>query len=209
MNMFPTINHLNDLLPFVEANKQIRVKADEHTGLIVVCYMVQDEDTFAGEHEHFERECRGLTFYPSGKIASRTLHKFFNIGQRDDVLPHNLQWANVTRIMVKRDGSMVTPVLLEGGTVIMKTKKTFTSKEAIVATELLHAVDNLQAELEWVKTVLRFGYTPTFEFTSPRFPIVLKYVKEELTLLHIRENVSGRYLSEAEIGRLDCPFPPR
>jgi RNA ligase len=205
--MFPKISHIDDLMPFVGSNQQIRVKDCEVTGLKIVSYMVQDEDTFAGEHEHFERECRGITFDENGKIVSRTLHKFFNIGQRDDVQPQNLSWAKVTRIMVKRDGSMVTPVLLKDGSVRMKTKKTFTSKEAGVATELLHRVENDQRELEWVKTCLNFGYTPTFEFTSPKYPIVLKYDKEELTLLHVRENVSGRYLSESEIHSLGSPFP--
>jgi T4 RnlA family RNA ligase len=102
---------------------------------------------------------------------------------------------------------MVTPVLCADGSVKMKTKKTFTSNEAITATQLLHAVDNGQVELEWVKKVLSMGFTPTFEFTSPRFPIVIKYDKEELTLLHVRENASGRYLTEGELVALVPPFP--
>jgi RNA ligase len=54
---------------------------------------------------------------------------------------------------------------------------------------------------------LQDSFTPTFEVTSPKFPIVLLYDKDELTLLHIRENVSGRYLTEAEILALNPPFP--
>jgi RNA ligase len=204
---FPHISHLDDLLPFIKDNKQIRVQPDDETGYMVVSYMIQDEDTFCGDHEHFERECRGITFYPDGKIAARTLHKFFNIGQRDDVKPDILRWQDVTRIMVKRDGSMVTPVMMADGSVRMKTKKTFSSKEANVATEILHRTDNNQTELGWVKKLLQDGFTPTFEFTSPKFPIVLAYEKDELTLLHVRENVSGRYLSEAEIVLLEPPFP--
>jgi RNA ligase len=205
--MFPTIKTLDDLVPHIESNKQIRVKADEATGHIVVCYMVQDEDTFAGTDLQYAVEARGITFHPDGTIAARTLHKFFNIGEHESVQPQNLIWADVDRIMEKRDGSMVTPVLMANGTVRMKTKKTFTSRESEVATELLHRIDNDQNELEWTKEVLRNGLTPTFEFTSPRFPIVLKYETEELTLLHIRENVSGRYLTEAEILALNPPFP--
>lgn len=203
--MFPQINHLDDLLPFIEGNAQIRVKDCEVTGFKIVSYMVQDEDTFAGEHEHAERECRGITFYPDGRLAARTLHKFFNIGQRDDVQPHNLRWQNVTRIMVKRDGSMVTPVKLDDqGNWMMKTKKTFTSKEAQEATKLAAETENGVA---WIQDVLLAGLTPTFEFTSPKYPIVLVYEKPELTLLHIRNNASGRYLSEEEIRSLNCPFP--
>lgn len=190
--MFPTINHLNDLLPFVQNNKQIRMLPDVLTGHIIVSYMIQDEDTFAGEHEHFEREARGITFHPDGRIAARTLHKFFNIGQRDDVQPEALHWPSVTRIMEKRDGSMVTPVLMEDGSIVCKTKKTFTSKEAIEATKFLNGD---AVKVEWCRKWLQNGYTPTFEWTSPRFPIVLIYEKDELTLLHIRENVQGTYIN--------------
>lgn len=195
--MFPTITHLNDLLPHVSGNAQIRVKPDELSKCTVVCYMVQDEDTFAGEGPAaaFERECRGVTFNPDGTIAARTLHKFFNVGEREDTQPQNLQWASVRRIMDKRDGSMITPVLVDG-VVVCKTKKTFTSDEATAATEFLYKDP---ARAEWVAAMLRHGMTPTFEWTSPRFPIVLKYDRDELTLLHVRENVSGRYLSESEL----------
>jgi hypothetical protein len=67
--MFPVINTIEDLLPHIQDNKQIRVKADELTGHIVVCYMVQDEDTFAGTDINWARECRGITFHPDGRCA--------------------------------------------------------------------------------------------------------------------------------------------
>ncbi len=201
--MFPKIEHLDDLLPFIQDNAQIRVMACDQTGHTIVSYMIQDEDTFSGEHEHFEREARGITFAPDGRVSSRTLHKFFNIGQRDDVQPWELDWTSVTRIMVKRDGSMVTPVLVNDG-IKFKTKKTFTSKEAMNADKIARDTPN---GVDWITGLLSAGMTPTFEMTSPKFPIVLVYDKDELTLLHIRENVSGRYLSEAVMIALNPPFP--
>ena len=51
------------------------------------------------------------------------------------------------------------------------------------------------------------GLTPIFEMTSPRCSIIVQYDADALTLLHVRENVSGRYLSEQEINQLKCPFP--
>jgi RNA ligase len=200
--LFPEIKHINDLLPFVQGNSQIRVKLCESTGHTVVCYMVQDEDTFAGEHEHYERECRGITFGPDGTVSSRTMHKFFNIGQREDVEAHNIHWQDVDRIMEKRDGSMITPVLVNG-LVKCKTKKSFTTKEATLADELLAMNDRYN----WVKKLLQDGFTPTFEITTPRYPIVVLYKTDELTLLHIRENISGRYLTEREIMGMTPPFP--
>jgi len=199
---FATIAHLDDLLPHVRDNVQIRVKT-EPNGMTVVCYMIQDEDTFDGLNQGHERECRGITFRQDGKIAARTLHKFFNIGEREDTQPHAIQWSQVVRIMDKRDGSMVTPVFVNGK-LTFKTKKSFETKEAALAYDIcLKTKDGVAFCLKMAE----LGLTPTFEVTSPRFPIVLKYDKDELTLLHVRENESGRYLTEEELYDLGSPFP--
>lgn len=200
--MFPEIRTLDDLLPHIKDNPQIRVKTEDN-GMTVVCYMLQDEDTFSGTAEEYARECRGITFTPNGKIAARCLTKFFNIGEREDTQPHNIQWQKVVRIMDKRDGSMVTPVFVNGK-LTFKTKKSFTTKEAALAYDIcLNTKDGMAFCLKMAE----LGLTPTFEVTSPKFPIVLKYDTDELTLLHVRENVSGRYLTEAELFDLGSPFP--
>ena len=193
--LYPNINHINDLLPFIEGNKQFRV-AEQPNGTSVVCYMVKDEDTFRGEHAFWYQECRGITFGPDGSVVSRTLHKFPNVGENAESQHWAIDWTRVVRIMDKRDGSMITPVLLEDGRVVCKTKKTFTSNEAIAATEFMYK-DLMR--VEWVRALLQNGITPIFEWTSPKFPIVLLYEKDELTLLHMRENKSGAYLSEDRI----------
>ncbi len=201
---FHHIQTLADVLPFVQDNPQIRVKQEGSWGHTVVCYMLQDEDTFGGAHQAVEREARGITFFEDGKIAARTLHKFFNVGEREDTQPHVLPWDKVVRIMDKRDGSMVTPVLHPNRvSFTFKTKKSFATKEAALAQELCADAD----VYKWVLKLLQDGFTPTFEVTSPRFPIVLRYEKDELTLLHIRENITGRYLTEQEIMGMTPPFP--
>lgn len=213
MSHFPRIEHLNDLRQHIEGNSQIRIKQCETTGHTVVCYMLQDEDTFAGDNEQFARECRGITFDETGAISSRTMHKFFNVGEREDTQPWMIDWARVVRVMDKRDGSMVTPVPVRGwrdkvsGTFKFKTKKSFTTPEAALADQVAAATPGGR---EWIERLLRDGFTPTFEITSPRFPIVLRYEKDELTLLQIRENSTGRYITSlGEGGKFtkDCPFP--
>lgn len=186
--MFAEINSLADLLPAVQDNPQFRIdeRADGYT---IVCYMLKDEDTFGGEHAALKAECRGITF-KDGKVVSRTLHKFANVGESEDTQPHLIPWHDIVRIMDKRDGSMITFVQ-DGEHVRAKTKKTFDSAEAIEATKL---VSDYSGGAEWIKSLLRQGYTPTFEFTSPRFPIVLVYEKDELTLLQIRHNITGKYV---------------
>jgi len=200
--MFQRIESLSDLTPHVRDNVQIRVKT-ESNGMTVVCYMVQDEDTFDGLNQMAEVECRGITFRQDGKIAARTLHKFFNVGEREDTQPQNLDWSKVVRIMDKRDGSMVTPVFVNGQ-LTFKTKKSFDTKEAALAKEICLATKDGVA---FCLKMAELGLTPTFEVTSPKYPIVLVYEKDELTLLHVRENVTGRYLTEAELFDLGSPFP--
>ena len=204
--MFPTISHINDLLPFIDNNPNFRV-AKQDNGCSVVCYMLQDGDTFTGEYEKWFKECRGITFHENGAIASRTLHKFFNVGESELTLAENIPWDNIARITDKRDGSMITFVLLPDGSIIGKTKKTFSSAEALAATEFLHKCPR---KLGWVKTALMNGLTPSFEWTSPKFPIVLLYLQDELTLLQVRNNVTGEYVRVSELDTVvasACPFP--
>lgn len=195
---FPKIKHLNDLLPYIADNPQFRVQ-EQPNGTTVVCYMLQDEDTFRGEHEEFYKECRGITFdTETGNIVSRTLHKFKNIGESEDTQPNLIPWDKIDRVMDKRDGSMITFVELKDGMIVGKTKKTFTSAEAIAATEFINRDAALNPRntpmISWIRKWVSNGYTPTFEWTSPKFPIVLLYEKDELTLLQIRENSTGEYM---------------
>ena len=203
--MFPTIKTLSDLTPFIEGNSQFRIDRQAN-GFTVVCYMLKDEDTFGGDNAEFKAECRGITFNPDGTIASRTLHKFSNVGEGADSQPDMIPWNQICRVMDKRDGSMVHPVYIDGE-VVFKTKKSFTSAEAIAATEFLKADPE---KYNWVINMMAQGCTPIFEWTSPRFPIVLVYEKDELTLLQIRNNITGEYITlpqHWEVFAEGCPFP--
>lgn len=164
--MFPEIKSLDDLLPHIEDNPQIRVKTEDN-GMTVVCYMLQDEDTFSGTAEEYARECRGITFAPDRKIAARCLTKFFNIGEREDTQPHNIDWSRVVRIMDKRDGC------LDGDTVLLTPDGEMTIREIVetqyrglvlgvqdgqmIATPVLgHQVLN-DPEKEWFELTLENG----------------------------------------------------
>lgn len=64
--------------------------------------------------------------------------------------------------------------------------------------------------ISWIRLALHMGLTPTFEWTSPKFPIVLLYEKDELTLLQLRHNESGEYLNIDPYVLsffVKCPFP--
>ena len=80
-------------------------------GVISYCYLISDSTTFS---DAYYKECRGITF-TDGVISSRPLHKFKNVNECPETAVSVLPWDNVTRVMLKRDGSMVHPVRMKDG----------------------------------------------------------------------------------------------
>lgn len=195
--MFPKITHLNDILPFIKDSPEIGIyPADNDT--TVLCYAISDKNTFMGEYAEFKRECRGITFDREGRIICRPLHKFFNIGEKDETQPNVIPWEDIQRILIKHDGSMITPLLIDG-VLHVKTKRSFKSLEAVRALEYLNKHPEKR---DWVESALRNNRTPVFEWVSPESPIVLTHYKEpELILLQMRDIHTGEYL---DLG--DTPF---
>lgn len=83
-------------------HKEEMREADIGHGSTSFCYMVSAEGTFDSD---WTRECRGIVFdSETGKVTGRPLHKFFNLGEREEVRVENLDWSKVMRVMDKRDG---------------------------------------------------------------------------------------------------------
>jgi T4 RnlA family RNA ligase len=114
-----------------------------------------------------------------------------------ETLEHVLDFSDVETIMDKRDGSMIHPVpTIDGKSYEMKSKKSFESDVAIAAQ--LHAHAN-QAIDAFTLYCVQNDLTPTYEFTSPRHRIVLNYKWDDMKLLHIRHNITGKYFTRKEI----------
>jgi len=192
--MFPTITTLEEFQSQIGDMPEIRFDTNAD-GFTIVCYMIAAAETFSGKNAIWARECRGITFGPDGRLVSRPFHKFFNIGEREETQLHNLDISRVSRVMDKRDGSMVHPIHVPargGSGIIFKTKKSFDSGVAIAATKVLHE-EKFAEHLEFCQLCTRLGITPIFEFTSPKAQIVLYYEETDLQLLHIRDNLTGHY----------------
>ena len=178
---WPVITHVNDILPMLDRNPAIRMFT--HDDIQVVRYMINSPDVFTTP---LDLEARGLIFETStGKLLSRPLHKFFNLGERmqiEDIIDDNDGGV----FQDKLDGSMVAGFVLND-VLRFHTK----GGESPQAKQALH-------EANWrVKDMARMiylaGYTPIFEWTSPENRIVLKYDKPELTLLAVRHRETGIY----------------
>lgn len=197
-NIFPKIENLNDILPFVKDQEYIGVNKQSN-GATVICYNISNGDSFTNS---FEKEARGITFDASGKIISRPLHKFFNLAEREEVQPQNLDWNKMVAAFDKMDGSMITTGLINGE-FFAKSKKSFQSDVAVSATNFVQAN---QKYYDFTRYCALANMTPIFEFTSPNHRIVLRYAQENMTLLHVRDNFTGVYLMPEEVAQLAAKY---
>jgi RNA ligase len=202
---FPTIRHIDDVLPHVEGREEF-VVAERDFGT-VINYVVATADTFDMTDADdlggaIRRECRGLIFDANGNLISRPFHKFFNINEREETQAHLLDLNTLFDhvVMEKMDGSMIRPVVVDGY-LRLATKMGVTSV-AMQAEEWL-AKQSVEYK-EWLWTCVEAGITPIFEWVSPFNQIVLAYEKADLVLLACRRNVSGEYFMPNEHD--GCPF---
>ena len=195
------IKHIDEFRSHVAHKEEMR-EMDIGEGCTSFCYMIAAEGTF---DDAWSRECRGIVFdNKTGAVIGRPLHKFFNVNERESTRVENLDWSKVTRVMDKRDGSMIHTVITEQG-IRLKSKKTFTSEVALAAEEWMHAQEN--------KNVLRLAHhlasldcTAIFEWTAPDARIVLHYPEPELQLLHVRDNMTGEYHTFEDVFYLGVRF---
>lgn len=198
MNIFPEIKTLDDYLQKIAGKSYIGVNKQDN-GATVICYNISNSESFANA---YEKESRGITFDKEGKIISRPLHKFFNLSEREEVQPHNLDWNKVTAIYDKMDGSMLTAGFMDGQYFI-KSKKSFKSDVAVSAEKFSYAN---QKYIDFAKYCSLANLTPIFEFTSPEHRIVLRYETSNMTILHVRDTFTGVYLTPKEIQVLALKF---
>lgn len=187
--MFPVIKTIYDLLPHIKDEELINSREIGH-GCFHVSYVYQDSKLFKGDNAIYTRECRGITFNKSGEIVSRPFHKFHNLNETTGYLENDLNWNEVDSIQDKRDGSMISPVLIDKK-IFWKTKKSFDNQEATLVNKLYHKDTK---ENDFAIHCLSLDYTPIFEFTSPYNRIVIGYKEPKLTLLAIRNLYTGEYL---------------
>jgi RNA ligase len=190
---FPIINHLDDVLPAIENNKNfIHVKKD---GYSVIDYTHNAPDTFPyvdNDNAAILRECRGLTFGPNGELISRRYHKFFNYGERIDLIPD----MNIPHtILEKLDGSMITPVMINGD-IRWCSKMGITNVSENV--EKFLNDKKLKGDYSYGSFAFQMlvtGLIPIFEWCSNKNRIVVNQPVDRLVLTALRYNVAGTYES--------------
>jgi RNA ligase len=116
--------------------------------------------------------------------------------------------------MLKRDGSMIHTVrafndqmrLSSGARFALKSKKSFSSDVAVQAGEWMMVQPDFINWYDFCNRMVDCNFTAIFEWTSPTARIVVHYPEPSLKLLHIRENVSGKYLTKEEIATVAAHY---
>lgn len=210
---FPEIRTIDDVLPHIEGREEFIV--GEREGYTVINYAVAMEDTFppvkvAGGSARMReersltyrmrRECRGLIFYPDGRLMSRPFHKFFNVNEREETQMNKIDLSQSHVIMEKLDGSMIRPLVING-VLRLGTKMGVTDVAMNAEVWLAERGDNVKS---WLWMCIENGVTPIFEWTSRKNQIVIDYDIDNLILTACRRNLTGEYfLPNADDG---CPF---
>jgi RNA ligase len=209
---FPVIQHLNDVLPAIEGRDEFVVATREWG--VVVNYLVVMADTFPpidespeleqdliAQRNAIRRECRGLLFYPDGRIMSRRLHKFFNVNERDETADRFVDLNKPHVILEKLDGSMITPVVTSGG-LRWGTKMGIT--DVSMQAELFVAKN--PDYIEFSQFCIDAGHTPIYEWCSRSQRIVVDYPDDRLVLIAIRNTITGKYTDYAGLKNLVGPW---
>jgi len=190
---------LEDFIKLSQEKKEIRhfVEKVNNQNLHIFHYMIATTDLFKTE---IERECRGVVFNDDGVCICRPFHKFFNIGEKEETLPENINWQSIKYISSKIDGSLVTPVIIDDK-IFWKTKKSFYSE---IACKIQKAWDNKERWIykynDYIQLAISNFSTPLFEYISPDNRIVIDYGQEEqLISIGSRSMDTGKYFLNKDI----------
>jgi RNA ligase len=190
---FPTITHLDQVRTAIAGCDEFII-AERDWGY-VVNYMVSMGDTFPpveNELDAIRRECRGMLFHKDGSIMARRLHKFFNIGERDETQFGAIDFTQPHVILEKLDGSMITPLFMPDGSIRWGSKMGITTV-SMQAEEFVARHPQYEQFARWCED--KCGYTPIFEWCSRQQRIVVDYPEDRLVLIAARRKDSGVYAS--------------
>jgi RNA ligase len=178
---FPTITHINDVMPHLEGRQEFGVHHKD--GYSVIDYHYVLPDSFDSP---YRVECRGIKFGADGRIIARPFQKFFNVGEKPDATGENLDLSQSHIVMEKMDGSMIHPAIVDGEVCFM----TRMGRTDVALKAERHLTADVEREC---RVALDQGYTPIFEFTAPDNRIVIQYAESGITLLAIRNTITGEY----------------
>lgn len=144
-------------------------------------------------------DLRGLTFVfnEDGTIYKRYvgLPKFWNINQTEESQLADFLDLKIKSVYDKRDGTLISFIKLPNGNIIPKTIKSIYGEYNVYEffPQVKEIYDNSKNLRKMISFLLDNDFTPIFEYTSYNNKIVLRYDKNELNLLRVRNNITGEF----------------
>jgi T4 RnlA family RNA ligase len=144
-------------------------------------------------------EMRGLTFVfnKDGSLYNRyvLLEKFFNLNQVTDSMYSVVKNYKVRFINNKEDGSIASFIKLPNGKIVGKSKMGFDNDQSNGINKIYKTNPDVKSFVDWC---LGNDIVAIFEYVAPHNRIVLRYSCEELILLRLRDNKTGRHIDIKE-----------
>ncbi len=199
-NGFPILDSVQPIIDVIKDHPEIMNGKNTELGFGSIMYNVIFDNTFLDpataetEEEAYKRklmlECRALHYdLETGTILSRSFHKFHNINERNSTRVENVDWSLPHRFLEKIDGTMVAPVRAKR--MVWCTKRGYFPLSDKIEEEFV-GEDTIYTK--FAHTALDAGFTPIFEWFTPRHRIILEATKPSFTLLALRNNQTGEYM---------------
>ena len=169
------------------------ISVSKHPSLDLYIYNYTKKTQYNQLWDEYTKICRGLITDKDGNMLSNPFPKFFNLGENEETMIHNLP-AEIPSITEKLDG-MLGILYQAGGNPAIATRGRFDSPFAEWATNWLrlkgYAMEDFKPD-----------YTYLFEIIYPQNKIVVDYGdRAELTLIAVRNNYDDselNHIKEAE-----------
>ena len=140
-------------------------------------------------------EMRGLTFVfnKDRSLFKRflLLEKFFNLNQVPESMYYIVKNYKIKFVNNKEDGSIASYIKLPNGKVLGKSKMGFDNEQSNGINRIYKSRTDVKEFVDWC---LENDITAIFEYVSPANRIVLRYLDEDLILLRMRNNSTGKHL---------------
>jgi T4 RnlA family RNA ligase len=140
-------------------------------------------------------EMRGLTFVfnTDGTLYKRflLLEKFFNLNQVPESAYSIVKNYKIKFVNNKEDGSIASYIQLPNGKILGKSKMGFDNEQANGINRVYRTRTDVKEFVDWCTDN---NITAIFEYVSPANRIVLRYLEEDLILLRMRDNSTGKHL---------------
>jgi len=137
-------------------------------------------------------EMKGITFLHHEGVTTHSLmfNKFWELNQYPEFNYDLFKDKKIKKVMVKEDGNLISFIKLPDGRIISKVKEGFKSIFNKTANQFIQ--DN-PIYYKFIEYCIDNDIVPLFELVGEN-RIVLKYDKNDLILLNLRNNLTGEYI---------------